>query len=87
MPTPSPPPKNKKAKAQLPKLGVKRFGGRIHEWQECWDSYQSAIHSKDSLSDVDKFSYLRGLLGGPAKASITGFALNEANYNTAIECF
>ncbi len=82
---PSPPPKTEKAKARLPKLEVKKFTGRFHEWQEFWDSYRSAIHSNDSLSDVDKFSYLRGLVEGPAKACIAGFALTEANYNAAIE--
>lgn len=81
------PPKNKKAKAKLPKLEVKKFGGRIHEWQEFWDSSESAIHSNGSLSNVDKFSYLRGLLEGPAKASIAGFALTKANYNAVTNYF
>ena len=84
-PVPSPPPKNEMARARLPKLEVKKFSGRIHEWQEFWDSFQSAIHQNDSLSDVDKFSYLRGLIEGPAKSSIAGFALTEANYKAAIE--
>ena len=30
-------PKSEKAKAPLPKLEVKKFSGRIHEWQEFWD--------------------------------------------------
>ena len=47
VPTQSMPPKNEKAKARLPKLEVKKFGGRIHEWQEFWDSFESAIHSND----------------------------------------
>ena len=85
-PVASSPAKNEKAaKVRLPKLEVRKFYGRIHEWQEFWDSYQSAIHQNDSLSDVDKFSYLRGLIEGPAKASIAGFALTAANYNAAIE--
>ena len=82
MPGPS---KTEKARARLPKLEVKKFTGRFHEWQEFWDSYRSAIHSNDSLSKVDKFSYLRGLVEGPAKTCIAGFALTEANYNAAIE--
>ena len=39
---------------------------------------RSAIHCNDSLSDVDKFSNLRGWIEGRAKASIAGFALTEA---------
>ena len=42
---------------------------------------RSAIHCNDSLSDVDKFSNLRGWIEGRAKASIAGFSLTEANYN------
>ena len=42
---------------------------------------RSAIHCSDSLSDVDKFSNLRGWIEGRAKASIAGFSLTEANYN------
>ena len=30
-------PKSEKAKAPLPNLEVKKFSGRIHEWQEFWD--------------------------------------------------
>ena len=41
----------------------------------------SDIHCNDSLSDVDKFSNLRALIEGRAKASIAGFALTEANYS------
>ena len=72
-------------RAKLPKLEVKKFKGHIHEWQEFWDSFESSIHRNESLSEVDKFSYLRGLIEGPAKATIAGFALTSANYRAAVE--
>ena len=56
-------------RVKLPKLEVKRFNGKIKEWQEFWDCYESSIHSNTALSSVDKFSYLRGLLGEAAKNS------------------
>lgn len=34
---------------------------------------------------MDKFSYLRGLLVGPARSSIAGFALTSANYESGLE--
>jgi hypothetical protein len=37
------------------------------------------------LSDVDKLAYLRGLLEEPAKSTIAGFSLTEANYMSAVE--
>ena len=72
-------------KARLPKLEVRKFNGKVHEWQEFWDSFRSAIHDNAQLSDVDQFCYLRGLIEGPAKATIAGFSLTADNYNTAVE--
>ena len=76
---------NSNVRAKLPKLEVRRFNGKVDEWQEFWDCYESSIHSNPNLSDVDKFSYLRGLLGGAARTTIAGLALTAANYEVAIE--
>ena len=71
--------------AKLPKLEVKKFSGKIQEWQEFWDSFESAIDSNKSLSAVDKFAYLRSLISEPARSTIAGFALTSANYAAAVE--
>ena len=42
-------------RAKLPKLEVKKFNGKLSEWQEFWDSFDSAIHQNNGLSNVDKF--------------------------------
>ena len=76
---------SKTARVKLPKLEVRKFVGKLEEWQEFWDSFESAIHLNDSLSKVDKFSYLRGLLVGPARSAIVGFKLTSANYESAVE--
>ena len=73
------------ARVKLPKLEVRKFVGKIEEWQEFWDSFETAIHLNDSLSKVDKFSYLRGLLEGLVRSSITGFVLTSTNYESALE--
>ena len=75
----------KAVRAKLLKLEVKKFSGKPGEWQEFWDSFESAIHLNDGLSKVDKFSYLRTLLQEPARSAIGGFALTSANYKSAIE--
>ena len=72
-------------RARLPELEVKKFSGKIHEWQEFWDSFESAVDGNEDLKDVDKFAYLRGLLEEPAKSAIAGFSLTEANYQEAVE--
>ena len=64
---------------------MKRFSGKVEEWQEFWDSFESAIHTNSKLSPVDKFSYLRGLLVGTARTSVAGLALTSANYGAAID--
>ena len=72
-------------RVKLPKLEVRKFSGKIQDWHEFWDSFESAIHKNESLSDVDKFTYLRGLVEQPAKSSIAGFALTAVNYLAAVK--
>ena len=72
-------------KAKLPKLEVKKFNGRLQDWQEFWDSFQSSIDKNESLSAVDKFAYLRSLVQEPARSTIAGFALTSANYEAAVQ--
>ncbi len=69
----------------MPKLEVWKFSGKIQDWHEFWDSFESTIHKNESLSDIDKFTYLRGLVEEPAKSSIAGFALTAVNYSMAVE--
>ena len=82
----SPPPNpNHLIHYSLPKVGVWKFNGKLGEWQEFWDSFESSIHLNDGLLNVDKFSYLRNLLLEPARSAIGGFALTSANYQAAVE--
>ena len=76
---------NNNVRAKLPKLEVRRFNGKVDEWQEFWDCYESSIHSNPNLLNIDKFSYLRDLLGGAARTTIVGLALTAANYEVAID--
>ncbi|XP_028417494.1 uncharacterized protein LOC114541898 [Dendronephthya gigantea] len=78
-------PESSTVRARLPKLEAKRFGGKIEEWQEFWDGFESAIHKNTGLSNVDKFNYLRSLLMGQAKAAIAGVSLTTANYEAAVQ--
>ena len=72
-------------RVRLPKLEVKNFKESVFEWQEFWDAFESSIHTNAGLSDVDKFSYLKGLVDEPAKSAISGFSLTAANYGSAVE--
>ena len=72
-------------KVKLPKREVKKFNGRLQDWQEFWNSFQSSIDKNESLSAVDKFAYLRSLVQEPARSTIAGFALTSANYEAAVQ--
>ncbi|XP_046843610.1 uncharacterized protein LOC124437676 [Xenia sp. Carnegie-2017] len=74
-----------RCRVKLPKLEVKKFTGKIQDWREFWDSFKSSIHNNDGLSEVDKFTYLRGLVEEPAKSAISGFALTSINYAEALK--
>ena len=71
--------------AKQPNLHIKRFTGDPKTWKTFWDSFSSAVDRNASLTNVDKFNYLRTLLDGPALNSITGLPLMELNYKEAFE--
>lgn len=61
--------------ASQPKLMLQPFIGDITAWTTFWDSYESAIHENNGLSDIDKFNYLRSLLERTAYEAIAGLTL------------
>ena len=72
-------------KPKLPKLSLRKFYGDPTSWMPWWDSFNSAVHSNESLSSADKFNYLRSLLDGQAASAIAGLQLTAKNYEDAIE--
>ena len=48
---------------KLPRLEIKTFSGEPTEFQSFYDSFQAAVHQNESLKDIEKFTYLRSLLG------------------------
>jgi len=52
------------------------FLGRL---QEC------STHENGQFSEIDKFTYFKGFLGGEASAAIAGLSLTQRNYRAAIE--
>ena len=70
---------------RLPKLTLPTFLGNPLKWQTFWDTYKTAIHDNVSLSDVQKFTYLKAQLSGEAANSIEGLPLTESNYQQSIK--
>ena len=82
---------SKLASVKLPKTVLKKFDGNPTNFQNFWDSYNTAIHENEDISDVNKMAYLFGLLEGPAYSAVKGFSMTSGNYKEVIdvlhECF
>ena len=64
--------------AKLPKLTMPSFSGDYLRWTEFWETYEVNVHNNRKISDIEKFSYLRGLLKGNAVRVIDGLSLSSA---------
>ena len=73
-----------KSNVKLPKLEIAKFSGEYIKWQTFKDSFDVAVHSCKSLSNVEKFNYLRGYLEEDALHCISGLALTNENYLEAL---
>ena len=69
---------------RLPKLQLPSFDGDITKWSTFWDAFEVAIHKNVSLSDIDKFTYLRSSLHRTAREAISGLTLSSTNYKEAL---
>jgi len=56
---------------RLPRFNIPMFSGDILSWEPFWDSYDAAVHSNTTLSDVQKLTYLRSQLQGSAAQVIS----------------
>ena len=72
-------------RVKLPKITLPHFRGNPLQWTAFWDSYESAVHLNDSLSEVDKFNYLKSLLEKAAYDAVAGLTLSAANYCEAVD--
>ena len=72
-------------KVKLPKLTIKKFNGDLTKWFTFWDSFESAIHSNTTLSNVCKFNYLHSFSDSMASDAIPSLTLTSANYEEAIQ--
>ena len=66
---------NPKTGVKLPKGILKKFTGDPLEWKTFQETYEATIGQNESLSEVEKFTYLRRYLQGIAFQAIEGFPL------------
>ena len=71
-------------RVKLHKLELNTFDPNVSSWQTFWDRFSSSVHDQASINNVDKFSYLKGLLCDSANDCISGLTLSSANYKEDI---
>ena len=65
---------------KLPKFTLTAFNGDPLKWTSFIETFDAAVDSQESLSAIEKFSYLTGHLEGPSADCVRGFSLTSKNY-------
>ena len=68
---------------KLPEVKLPDFNGDSDQWSQFGDLFSSLIDNRTDLSVSVKFNYLRSALKGPCAKLVSGFIVNENNYNEA----
>ena len=71
--------RNHTIRLHIRKLSLKRFDGDPKDWMESYDSFEGTIDKNDTLSQSDKFEYLKYCLERKAEQVVAGFRLTEAS--------
>lgn len=69
---------------RLPKLELQKFDGDFHQYMSWWDSFESAIDSKQDIPPVNKMVYLMNSLTGDALLAVRGLRQTALNYPIAL---
>jgi len=68
---------------RLPKIDLSTFTEAYEEWRNFFDIFNSLIHFNTSLTDIQRFHYLKSALKGEAIQVISSIEISEANYADA----
>ena len=67
----------------LPNMNVPSFDGNYKNWLSFYSTFKSLIHEDASLSNIQKFHYLKSALRGDASRSVDALAITQENYDIA----
>ena len=68
---------------QLPKFNLTSFNGDPLKWTIFIETFTAAVDWQNSLAAIEKITYLKGQLEGPAADCIQRFSLTSKNYEEA----
>ena len=72
------------AVARLPDLGLPSFYGKYETWYSFKDIFDSVVHNRTDLSDIDKFLYLKICCKADALKLIDSLDVTASNYSIAL---
>ena len=78
-PAPTPP----GPRLRLPEIRLPEFHGDHETWPQYWELFTNLVDSRADLPVTVKFTYLRQSLKGVSTKILSGFTINEANYDEA----
>ncbi|CAH2207612.1 jg6931, partial [Pararge aegeria aegeria] len=65
---------------KLPTIHIPKYSGEYGSWLEFRDTFLSLIHDNSSISNIQKFHYLRASLEGSAAQIIRSLEFSASNY-------
>ena len=69
---------------KLPALSIPEFNGNYNEYLQFRDTFDSLIHDNNSLSNIQKFYYLKSALKGEAADVLNNLTITDGNYDIAL---
>ncbi|XP_071579379.1 uncharacterized protein [Temnothorax nylanderi] len=70
-------------KTSLPRITLPYFSGAYEEWPSFRDLFLSVIGENSSISNTERFHYLRSCLRGPAEKLVHSLTVTGTNYDRA----
>lgn len=74
-----------KNQAKLPPIKLPTFSGQFKDFPGYIDLFNTLVHSRTDLTNVEKFQYLITSLSGEPINLIRAFPISDANYTSAYE--
>lgn len=74
---------NSLTNVRRPVINLPKFSALYKDWLPFYDAFRSLIHKNTTLSECQKFHYLKSCLKGETSRSIEPLTMSDANYATA----
>jgi len=67
-------------KTALPRIKLPPFSGAYEDWPSFWDLFLSVVGENPSISNIERFHYLRSCVQGSAERLIRSLTVTGENY-------